>query len=63
MEYIGGWCFYDSGAEEITLPSTLNEIDIDAFENCKNLSTVWVEEDWPIRIKGYVREGVEVRYK
>lgn len=63
MEHIGKWCFIFSKIEEITLPRSLKEMDEDAFEDCKNLKVVWVEEGCTLDIKKYVGNSVEVRSK
>ena len=44
LEKIGDTCFYGSGIGEITLPSTLRKIDINAFDECDNLKTIYVED-------------------
>ena len=63
VEYIGKECLKGSGVEEITLPSTLKEIEEDAFYNCENLKTVWIEEGCTLNVKKYVGDNVEVKYK
>ena len=44
LERIWGHCFYSSGIEGIKLPSTLKEIGMDAFRDCDNLKTIYVED-------------------
>ena len=44
IEHIGERCFMSSGIEEITLPCTLRDIGEEAFRDCQNLRTVWVED-------------------
>ena len=34
LEYIGKYCFYNSGLESITFPSLLKTIEKDAFYKC-----------------------------
>ena len=63
VEYIGVYCFRDSGVEEITLPCTLKGIGTDAFAYCPNLRTVWVEEGCTVDVRKFVGEKVEVRRK
>ena len=63
MEYIGRACFCFSGIEEITLPSTLKEIDEKAFEYCQRLKTIWVEEGCTLDVRKYVDSGAVVRSK
>ena len=40
VEYIGKYCFNDSGIESITLPPTLKRIEAWTFDSCKNLRSV-----------------------
>ena len=63
VRYIGKKCFKNSGIEETTLPSTLEEVGDDVFEDCASLSTVWVEEDCTLDVGQYVSRSVEVRRK
>ena len=63
MECIEHDSFWSSGIEEIALPRTLKEMDEDAFEDCKNLKVVWVEEGCQLDIRKYVGDSVEVRFK
>ena len=43
LEKIGDSCFWESGIEEITLPSTLENIEYLAFFRCDNLKTIRLE--------------------
>lgn len=43
LEKIAGGCFYGSGVEELTFPSTLNKIGTNAFGNCDNLKVIRLE--------------------
>lgn len=60
VEYIGEFCFFDSGVEEITLPSTLKEIGRHAFANCNKLKVVWIEDGCAVNIGNYVNNSVTV---
>ena len=62
MEYIGKYCFYFSGIEEITLPSTLKEISKGAFDCC-GLRTVLVEEGCTFDVRKYMGDNVEACQK
>ena len=44
LEKIGYDCFRNSGLEEITLPKTLKEINMWAFNDCTSLKTIYVED-------------------
>ena len=44
LEEIGDSGFARTNLEEITLPRTLKEIGWDAFNNCKHLKTIYVED-------------------
>ena len=44
METIESGCFKNSGLEEITLPKALKDVGYNAFENCRNLRTIYVED-------------------
>ena len=50
VEYIRKNCFWFSRIEEITLPSTLKEIDEEAFD-CSSLKIVFVEDGCTLDIK------------
>ena len=58
LEELGDWCkgphciraFCSSRIEEITLPSTLREIDVHTFECCKNLRTIYTKNNSKIDI-------------
>ena len=63
MERIEDCCFCNSGIEEVTLPSTLEEVGEDAFKDCKRLKVVWLEEGCGVYVKRYVGSSVEVRQK
>lgn len=60
MECVEGYCFNKSGIEEITLPSTLKEIHDDAFKNCNNLKTIWIEEGCTPDVRKYVGNSVDI---
>ena len=60
MEHIGNNCFCCSSIEEVTLPSTLKEIDNDAFCSCSGLKIVWVGEDCAVDVRKYVDDSVTV---
>ena len=44
LEEIGSDCFSESGLEEVMLPKTLKEIGYGAFDECKHLKSIRVEE-------------------
>ena len=52
--------FYDSGLEEIVLPSTLKSINRDAFAKCDNFKVVWVEDGCTADIRSAVGNYVGV---
>ena len=45
------------------LPGTLREIGENAFNDCENLKTVWVEENCTLDVRKCVGDNVEVRRK
>ena len=63
LEYIGDYCFYDSGLEEITLPGALKEVGDGLFTRCELLRTVWLEGGCEIDVGECVDDGVNVRRK
>lgn len=63
VERIGNECFRHSGIEEITFPSALREIGANAFDDCKNLKTVWVGQRCALRVENYVPYAANVRRK
>lgn len=40
LEILGGYIFENSGLESVQLPTTLKEIESDAFSKCKSLKHV-----------------------
>ena len=44
LEDIGWDCFKNSGLEEIRLPKSLKNVGYGAFQNCRNLRTIYVED-------------------
>ena len=50
--------FYDSGLEEIVLPSTLKSINSSTFTQCGNLKIVWVEDGCTADIRSAVGDHV-----
>lgn len=63
LEYIGDYCFYDSGLEEITLPGALKEVGDGLFTRCELLRTVWLEGGCEIDVGECADDGVNVRRK
>lgn len=45
LEKIGGHCFSFSGLKEIVLPANVKEVGAYAFDNCKQLESVWLNEN------------------
>ena len=43
LEEMEGYCFWNSGLEEITLPKTVKEIDESAFEDCGDLRSIHLD--------------------
>lgn len=64
-EDAGVWneIFWSGGVEEVTLPSTLQEISPEIFKDCDTLKTVHVGKDSPIDVESMVDSNVEVRRK
>ena len=60
MEYIGEYAFYDCGIEEVVLPDPLKEIDENAFKECGNLKTIWLEDGCVLDIEKYFGSPVQV---
>ena len=50
---IGAQTFYNSGITNITLPNSLKEIDLLAFQSCKDLQSVYIGKS-----VNYIRENV-----
>ena len=50
LEKIGGYCFQNSGLEEITLPKTLQDVGWCVFHDCKDLRTIYVEDGCEISL-------------
>lgn len=63
VKRIDKFCFWNSGIEEITLPSTVKEIGENTLGRCRNLKVVWVEKGCALNIGKHVASGVEVKYK
>ena len=55
--------FYNSGLEEIILPSTLKSINSDTFSGCSSLKAVWVEDGCPENIRSAVGDHVGILRK
>ena len=63
VEYIREKCFEHSGIREVTLPSTLKEIDEKAFDCSEYLKTVWVEDGCALNVRKYVQWSKKVLHK
>ena len=61
VEHIGDGCFSHSGVEEVTLPSTLRDINQSVFDDCDTLRVIWVKDDWKFESYWFAKESVEVR--
>ena len=53
--------FEYSGLKEIVLPGTLVKLGRNAFQQCRSLKRVWIEQRCQIRIKDYLQPEVDVR--
>lgn len=61
LERIGEYCFANSGLEEFIAPPGLKEIERGAFEDCKNLKRVVLNDE--LDTLGIDDEGRDADYK
>ena len=53
--------FEHSGIKEIVLPSTLVKLGRNAFQQCRSLKRVWIEQRCQIRVKDYLQPEVDAQ--
>ena len=58
----GAWneIFRNCGVEEVTLPSTLQEMSPEIFKDCETLRTVWVMKGCRVDVRRFVDKKVKV---
>ena len=60
MEYLGEYCFYNSGLESIKIPPALKTIEAWTFFKCESLKRVEFSEGLEkIGIAAFFKSGVE----
>ena len=63
MEYIGDSCFCGIAIREIILPETLETIEETAFDNCQNLSVIWIDENSLLDTDSIIKDHMVQLYR
>ena len=62
VEIVGNYWFWDSAAESVTIPASVQSIEPKAFWRCENLRTVYVEDGYRACLSGVeLPQSVEIR--